>query len=161
MKRYCPKCQRRKSTVEFSKDKHQNTDALAGWCRDCIGKRVAKRRATQTCDGLCIEGRCSNKTEPGRIRCSVHLLKNRLYALVSKGMLPEDVWRVKQALKTFDGVCSICTRLIPSAQWHVDHSHSTGKFRSILCPTCNRMIGLAEESTSRLQKAISYLKQYT
>lgn len=58
MKHYCPKCKRRRNSVEFSKDKYQNAEALAGWCRDCISKRVKKRRATQTCNGLCIEGRC-------------------------------------------------------------------------------------------------------
>lgn len=161
VKRYCPKCKKRKLKVEFSTDTNQNKEGLAGWCRDCIGTRVNKRRAKQTLDGLCIEGRCTNKAEPGRIRCADHLLQNRLSALVIKGLLPEDVWRVREALKSFNGVCPICERVIPFAKWHVDHNHSTGKFRNILCPLCNRMIGLAEECTRRLQSAVLYLEKYT
>ena len=160
MKKYCPKCRRRKPSIEFSKDIHQNVEALAGWCRDCIGKRVSKRRATQTADGLCIEGRCKNKATSGRIRCEEHLLQNRLSALVLKGMLPEDVWRVKEALKVFNGVCPICTKIILREKWHIDHSHITGKFRNILCPRCNRMIGMADESSNTLQQAIQYLENY-
>ena len=40
----------------------------------------------------------------------------------------------------------------------VDHSHSTGKVRGILCSSCNLAIGHFREDISRLEAAIAYLK---
>lgn len=56
--------------------------------------------------------------------------------------------------------CAIC--LEPGDNFQkglfVDHNHSTGKVRSLLCPKCNTAIGLMKESEELLQKAINYLK---
>jgi len=40
----------------------------------------------------------------------------------------------------------------------VDHDHSTGKVRGILCNNCNRALGLLGDCTNRLENAINYLK---
>ena len=68
------------------------------------------------------------------------------------------------------GGCGICRTLEPRALgfrngWHVDHDHACcpgdrtcGKcVRGILCSDCNKMIGLAQDSATRLQQAIAYL----
>ena len=39
----------------------------------------------------------------------------------------------------------------------VDHCHSTGKIRGLLCTNCNRGIGHLKDSISNLQSAIEYL----
>lgn len=41
---------------------------------------------------------------------------------------------------------------------HVDHDHSTGKLRGVLCHYCNVMIGHASESPAVLRKAADYLE---
>jgi len=158
LKKYCPKCKTRKLKAEFCTDKHQYGGGLAGWCRDCIGKRVSHRRATQTSNGLCIEGRCENKTEPGRIRCKEHLLQNRIAALVQKGLREDEAEKVREALHAFNGVCPICSKIITYDKWHIDHSHDTGAFRGILCGPCNRMIGISGEDADTLQRAAVYLQ---
>jgi hypothetical protein len=43
----------------------------------------------------------------------------------------------------------------------VDHCHTTGKVRDLLCPTCNQSIGLAQESVEILESMISYLKKHS
>jgi len=40
---------------------------------------------------------------------------------------------------------------------HVDHCHSTGKVRGLLCKKCNSAIGLFEDSQDRLKRAIEYI----
>lgn len=40
----------------------------------------------------------------------------------------------------------------------VDHCHTTGKVRGLLCASCNILLGKAKDSVTILQSAISYLK---
>lgn len=69
------------------------------------------------------------------------------------------------------GGCAICgTRVQKSPGfrngWHVDHDHTCcpgdrtcGEcVRGVLCANCNKLIGLAQDSTPRLARAIQYLE---
>lgn len=40
----------------------------------------------------------------------------------------------------------------------VDHCHTTGQVRGLLCHNCNRALGLLKDNVNRLEKAIDYLK---
>jgi hypothetical protein len=42
----------------------------------------------------------------------------------------------------------------------VDHCHSSGKVRGLLCASCNLSIGHFDDDVSRLQKAIDYLNKH-
>lgn len=54
--------------------------------------------------------------------------------------------------------CAICRTLKPRANgWHVDHSHSTGLIRGILCSHCNIGLGNFQDSADLLENAIDYL----
>ncbi len=54
-----------------------------------------------------------------------------------------------------DAKCYVCMR---TARLIVDHDHSTGEVRHLLCYTCNSMIGLAQESEEILRRAIDYVR---
>jgi len=41
----------------------------------------------------------------------------------------------------------------------VDHCHTTGKVRGLLCQSCNVGLGAFKDNTEFLQKAITYLKE--
>lgn len=41
----------------------------------------------------------------------------------------------------------------------IDHCHTTGKIRGLLCTNCNNMLGKAKDNVEVLKKAISYLEQ--
>jgi hypothetical protein len=41
---------------------------------------------------------------------------------------------------------------------HTDHSHATGKFRGILCFTCNMALGNAKDSPAILRNLLEYLQ---
>lgn len=56
------------------------------------------------------------------------------------------------------GVCAICKQK-PKSSFHLDHCHSTGKVRGILCSNCNMALGLLKDNTTFLQKAIEYLSK--
>jgi len=70
-------------------------------------------------------------------------------------------------LKHQNGVCAICKK--PSSTRHqsgylrllsVDHDHSTGKVRDLLCSSCNHGLGAFKDDISLLQAAIEYLKKH-
>jgi hypothetical protein len=42
----------------------------------------------------------------------------------------------------------------------IDHDHKTGKVRGLLCPTCNLMVGHAQESPERLMNGAAYLTKH-
>lgn len=54
--------------------------------------------------------------------------------------------------------CAICNRI--TSKLNVDHNHTTGKIRKLLCGSCNRGLGLLQEDVSILQNAIDYLKAH-
>lgn len=56
--------------------------------------------------------------------------------------------------------CAICKTLQPEGKgrWCVDHDHSSGEVRGILCHNCNVGIGNLQDSTTILKSAIKYLE---
>lgn len=60
------------------------------------------------------------------------------------------------------GACGICLAVIPGAglRWFVvDHDHTTGIVRGLLCRPCNLTIGHAKENVARLRYCVSYLER--
>lgn len=59
-----------------------------------------------------------------------------------------------------NGLCEICNKPNTSnvkGSLSVDHDHSTGKVRGLLCDKCNRAIGLLGDNPELLLKAAEYL----
>ena len=57
-----------------------------------------------------------------------------------------------------NGLCAICDDVL--VRPHLDHNHTTGKVRGILCQRCNLGIGLLKESITVLRQAEQYLTQH-
>lgn len=65
-----------------------------------------------------------------------------------------------------NGACAICSKLNGSdkhngertKQLSVDHDHSTGAVRGLLCNDCNRAIGQLKEDPELLRRAADYLE---
>ena len=62
------------------------------------------------------------------------------------------------------GCCAICKSSDPKSpkrvnHWYVDHCHTTGKVRGLLCNACNRALGNFQDDVEILQNAIHYLNQ--
>ena len=64
------------------------------------------------------------------------------------------------------GVCAICGTSEPKGKrgafgptFSVDHCHTTGKIRGLLCGLCNPALGAFGDSVERLRAAISYLER--
>lgn len=66
-------------------------------------------------------------------------------------------------LATQDGVCKLCDGKDPypgSRALSVDHDHTTGKIRSLLCTHCNSGLGMFKDSPELLRAAADYIEAH-
>lgn len=57
------------------------------------------------------------------------------------------------------GLCAMCEHVCSSGkQLAVDHCHSTGKVRALLCMNCNQGIGKFKDNPELLRKAADYIE---
>lgn len=66
-------------------------------------------------------------------------------------------------LKAQGGGCAICGKTHASKgvrnRFAVDHDHTTGRVRGILCHGCNRAIGILGDDTDGVRRALIYLER--
>lgn len=134
--KYCPKCKESKALELFNKASKEK-DCLQRLCRDC--QRDSSRKYLSTDKGATTTRRA-------------HL--RRSYGI---------------DLKTYEGLliaqgnkCKICgadSNTDKRARYFViDHCHSSGEVRGLLCSKCNALLGLAQEREDILETAKQYLR---
>lgn len=63
-------------------------------------------------------------------------------------------------LKSQHGLCAICLTDDPGARgWAIDHDHTTGVVRGILCGGCNRGLGYLKDCPVVVAAAADYLRR--
>lgn len=89
-----------------------------------------------------------NRKNPDKVRD--RLLKSAFGISLSK---------YKEILLSQNEACAICEQPQSTLKKNlaVDHCHSTGIIRGLLCTSCNLGIGQLQESTEILSKALAYL----
>ena len=66
----------------------------------------------------------------------------------------------KVMLEAQGSACAICKgESSGKGGFHVDHDHSSGKVRGLLCYRCNIVLGMMAESPDRLRAAAEYLER--
>lgn len=72
-----------------------------------------------------------------------------------------------QAQSLFDnhnGFCGICNTNVPGGRgtWHVDHDHTTGQVRALLCSVCNVFLGKLEKriNNNTIDRFYKYLRDH-
>lgn len=108
-------------------NKKSAKDGKASWCKSCTAAKAYNPQ--------------------------VHR-KSKLQSLY--GITPEQY---DALLESQGGTCGICKLNKPHRGEFmcVDHCHSTGDVRGILCGDCNRAIGLLKDNVESLRSAIKYL----
>lgn len=139
----CSKCKIDKGLDEFHKNKAQK-DGLCNQCKACSS--LESRRRSQS------EWRKRNLP---KVR-ELHLLAR--YNITNSDY--------DKLLESQGGVCAICGTDDPkspqgSIYFNIDHDHSTGEVRGLLCTPCNQGLGFFGDSIDQLEKAIEYLMKHT
>lgn len=79
--------------------------------------------------------------------------KSREYKLSQYGLTTESY---SVLLQSQGNLCAICQE---DGVMNIDHDHSTGKVRGILCNKCNQGLGLFRDNIDFMKSAISYLEK--
>lgn len=153
MKKKCPAC-----LIVKSLDEYYNyvaaKDGKQGTCKSCQRIKTNKRRAANPSKHreLTKRWRINNPDDSKAINRRSTL--KRLY-----GITPEIV---DDMLLSQSNRCAICKSEHPGSKgsWHIDHDHSSGKVRGLLCHYCNIGLGHFKDSQSILKSALSYLKKH-
>ena len=113
-----------------------------------------------------------NRPHPRKI-CKTCRSRKRIYTASQKERIKEykrqysasgrakDVWE-----KHKYGVCKseldydYCLICGSKQRIHIDHCHKTNKFRGLLCSKCNTGIGMFDEDTKKMLKAIEYITKW-
>lgn len=129
-------CQENKSRDLFSKD----SNTKDGYRHDCNECRAKKRRAHSLKD---------------LSKSSARRRKHRLKSIYGITMEQYDQRYIEQL-----GKCKICRthQSELKKRLEVDHDHATGLVRGLLCPKCNKALGLLNDNSEVLVSAIKYLK---
>lgn len=134
-----------------------------------MSKRVYYKRDTpSTVRGLCMKCGIRKQKSSGGGR-----YKALCYSCGYDKKKISD-WKYKQnygiSLEDFENLnkeqedkCAICGKLSKDStkgKLFVDHGHTTGAVRGLLCNHCNILIGFAKDDLSILDKAKSYLDKF-
>jgi hypothetical protein len=114
-------------------------------------KRANSRDGTQSSCKLCQKIHSSTYAK-------INKNKTRQWKLKSNyNLTPENY---EQMLKAQNGRCAICQTTSPGGRfhvWHIDHCHTSGKVRGLLCHCCNMGLGYFKDNQFNLHQALSYL----
>lgn len=70
-----------------------------------------------------------------------------------------DPTLAEAARAAHDGKCECCGSGNRGRGWCVDHDHSTGRIRGILCHQCNTAIGQLGDTLESVLRAVKYLQR--
>lgn len=160
----CLKCGVVKPNVDFNINRRAS-DGRCCHCREC-SKNTYKSWATKNKEKRLEKQRDyrkNNKEEVSRHR-RIYLQNNvdkvRTYHLKQRYGI--TVSELEGMFVNQNGQCAICqTEFLNRNKMHIDHDHTTGNIRKLLCGDCNRGLGGFKDNPDILTQAINYLKQHT
>lgn len=164
----CSKCKKLKPVGKFYVNRRAK-DGLASECKLCHNE--ASRKWSKANPERDKENRRKwHKANPEKAKESVRKWKRanpeeakkiarRARLISSYGLTTEEYDKL---LKKQGGVCAICGRYRRESRYGrlcVDHNHSTGEVRGLVCSLCNIAIGAVQEDLATLRKMIVYLSK--
>jgi len=135
----CKICNAKKPLADFPIRKTHRPGKPVSQCTACKVQLNKKRRVEDRENVLAIERRSK--------------LKN------TYGLTPEQY---DVMLEAQGSCCAICAAKKPGGRtklFFIDHCHTTGKVRGLLCMRCNTGLGLFLDNPRFLSKAIDYLRE--
>lgn len=141
----CFKCKTAKPVESFGKNRSRS-NGIGCYCRECrklLQKNYYKKNPEKF------------KTYRNKNLKAADLHKHKSNLKVSFGI---DVAAYENQYIKQLGACAICSgQNLSGKRLAVDHDHTSGKIRGLLCTTCNTGLGQFKDSIDLLERAATYL----
>lgn len=139
-------------------------DGLTSYCKSCLKQYREQHKAQR--HKVIQRWRIANKDKMRQYRANTAVKNGER----TKKWREKNLLRVRYGITNeiwgamFDsqnGCCAVCSAHASqlSRGLAVDHCHTSGRFRGLLCHMCNQAIGLFKDSPERLTKACEYLRR--
>ena len=127
------------------------------------------REGAETRHGTTLTCKKCNKSKPessfykkdkktGRLDSTCKACRISEHREKNLGVTEKDYWNMYTQQ---NGRCGICSRRLYSKRYKafcVDHDHTTGFIRGLLCHNCNRAIGMLQDDPAILKKAAEWVE---
>lgn len=168
MEKDCYRCGKKKDVSFFPRER-RNKDGLNGTCKECINVynkslgctvETPKEKRCSKCEE--VKGSSEfginkwNKDGIERQCRACKFIPEREYRLQRLYGIDNDEYEAMNTRQ--NGRCAICGRGPKTKALSVDHCHTTGRVRGLLCWPCNRFLGHIKDDTESLSKMITYLR---
>lgn len=153
----------------IAKGNSRRKDGRHSYCRDCKNESLAEWRRDHPEQVAEQNRRYKDKMSDERRdakraadRTAYHADKRRHRDAYLRRTFGVSLDRYEELLARQANCCAICATPCSSGRaLAVDHDHSTGKPRGLLCSNCNNGLGRFRDDVARLANAIAYLESYT
>lgn len=166
--KWCRGCMTNKPVDQFNKDSRKRT-GLCSRCKACDKKkydayatRLAQNPVAPPEEKVCpvcsrtLPAKEFNRdtSRPDGLQSQCRLCKRAAIRLKTYGITRAETLAL---LDKQDGVCAICREVFGEKGFHVDHCHTGGQVRGLLCFKCNVGLGAFKDDPNLLNAAIEYL----
>lgn len=154
----CNACKLEKPAEEFGKCAAKK-NGVRSWCKQCCRDAMSKYRQI--------------KPQTRKLWDAAHKEKIRQYSKTYNEKTKESR-RIKSLQKRYglsieqynlllvaqNNGCAICGSTNNNRPLFVDHNHTTGELRALLCSTCNSALGMLNENVELILKMVDYINKY-
>ena len=164
MKKKCIKCGVEKELSEYYKSEY-NKSGFVNTCKKCLlDHRNSDKRKKEI--AKCNKKYYAKPEVKERRKKYTYEYSQREQSKINRremewrraGVKDMTCGRYDMMIKEQNGFCKICGEK-QKRRLDVDHCHTNGKVRGLLCNKCNQAIGLLGDNIDMLQKAIKYLEK--
>lgn len=130
MIKLCSKCKVEKDTSLFYKNS-SHTDGYKSSCKECFNYYIKEHRSKPEAKNT--------------------IIKNKYNLTLTN---------YNEMVIAQNDKCYICNSHNNNKPLVIDHDHTNGKVRKLLCHNCNVALGFVRDNKDTLNKMISYLEQF-
>lgn len=152
--KYCPGCKEQKKLSEFPPNKSYAL-GIESRCRACKAAYMKAHRKANPDQYKAYDRKHKDKVRND----PQHKLDRQNQRLKSKYGISLEIYNKMVADR--NNKCDICGMdgsLVRYGKLKVDHDHSTGEIRGLLCDKCNFAIGLLNDNPTLIGKVLEYLR---
>lgn len=146
----CTVCHSDKPTTDFYAKKVRGESYIINQCKSCVKARIKAKLASETPEERTVrlgKMRAYDKANPE---------KKRATFWKAQGI---DPIIAEAYYQNHHGRCDICDSPSEGRALAMDHCHTSGKVRGMLCSNCNTGLGLFKDSPRLLLTAMDYLQR--